>query len=92
MYMNPPRVKIFSGTNTLDLASNISTHFGKNLGKATIQKFSDGEFQPVYDESIRGDYVFIVQSTSAPGDNLLELLICSKASYKGVTKIVDRGI
>jgi ribose-phosphate pyrophosphokinase len=82
MYMNPPRVKIFSGTNTLDLATNISTHFGKNLGKATIQKFSDGEFQPVYDESIRGDYVFIVQSTSAPSDNLMELLMMIDAARR----------
>ena len=82
MYMNPPRVKIFSGTNTLDLASNISTHFGKYLGKATIQKFSDGEFQPVYNESIRGDYVFIVQSTSAPSDNLMELLMMIDAARR----------
>lgn len=80
--MNPPRVKIFSGTNTITLATHIAQQFGKELGKVTIQKFSDGEFQPVFNESIRGDYVFLVQSTSAPSDNLMELLMMIDAARR----------
>jgi ribose-phosphate pyrophosphokinase len=81
-HMNPPRVKIFSGTNTTALATEIARNFGKDLGKASIQKFSDGEFQPVFQESIRGDYVFLVQSTSAPSDNLMELLMMIDAARR----------
>jgi ribose-phosphate pyrophosphokinase len=47
-----------------------------------IQKFSDGEFQPVYNESIRGDYVFLVQATYSPSDNLMELLMMIDAARR----------
>lgn len=81
-HMNPPRVKIFAGTSTIPLATSITKHFGKDLGKATTQRFSDGEFQPVFNESIRGDYVFLVQSTSSPSDNLMELLMMIDAARR----------
>ena len=58
----------------MELANNIANLYGQDLGKSTIQQFSDGEFQPVFNESIRGSYVFLIQSTYAPGDNLMELL------------------
>ena len=61
-----PSVKIFSGIGSRKLAEKISQRFGAPLGKINIQKFSDGEFQPIFLESIRGDYVFLVQSTYAP--------------------------
>jgi len=77
-----PSVKIFSGTKSRYLAENIARSFGKQLGKADIQKFSDGEFQPVFQESIRGDYVFLVQSTFAPSDNLMELLMMIDAGRR----------
>ncbi len=77
-----PSVKIFSGTNSKYLAAKIATSFGKSLGEVNIQKFSDGEFQPVFLESIRGDYVFLVQSTFAPSDNLLELLMMIDAAKR----------
>jgi ribose-phosphate pyrophosphokinase len=70
-----PSVKIFSGNGSQELAAKIAHCFGAPLGKVNIQKFSDGEFQPVFLESIRGDYVFLVQSTCAPTDNILELLL-----------------
>ena len=57
------------------LATQIAQRFGAPIGKINIQKFSDGEFQPIFLESIRGDYVFLVQSTYAPSDNLMELLM-----------------
>ena len=75
-------VKIFSGTASHYLAEKISKPFGKPLGKLSIQKFSDGEFQPVFQESIRGDYVFLVQSTFAPSDNLMELLMMIDAARR----------
>jgi ribose-phosphate pyrophosphokinase len=68
-----PSVKIFSGNATPDLARNISEYYGTPAGQVTIQKFSDGEFQPIFQESIRGDYVFLVQSTYSPRDHLMEL-------------------
>jgi ribose-phosphate pyrophosphokinase len=77
-----PSVKIFSGTSSSYLAEQIAKSFGKTLGDVKIQKFSDGEFQPVFNESIRGDYVFIVQSTSAPSDNLMELLMMIDAARR----------
>lgn len=75
-------VKIFSGTGSTYLAEQIAQSFGKTLGALTIQKFSDGEFQPVFQESIRGDYVFLVQSTFSPSDNLMELLMMIDAARR----------
>ena len=60
----------------------MAERFGAPLGKINIQKFSDGEFQPVFLESIRGDYVFLVQSTCAPTDNLMELLLMIDAAKR----------
>jgi len=70
-----PSVKIFSGTGSHKLSADIAERFGIPQGKINIQKFSDGEIQPVFLESIRGDYVFLVQSTCSPSDNLMELLL-----------------
>jgi ribose-phosphate pyrophosphokinase len=77
-----PSVKIFSGTGSQKLAENIAQRFGAPIGKINIQKFSDGEFQPIFMESIRGDYVFLVQSTYAPTDNLMELLLMIDAAKR----------
>ena len=90
-----PSVKIFSGTGSQDLALKIAQRFGIPLGKLTIQKFSDGEFQPIFLESVRGDYVFLVQSTYAPTDNLMELLLMIDAvkrasAYKIIAVLPDR--
>ncbi len=75
-------VKIFSGTASSYLAEKIAKNFGKPLGALSIQKFSDGEFQPVFNESVRGDYVFLVQSTFSPSDNLMELLMMIDAARR----------
>jgi ribose-phosphate pyrophosphokinase len=77
-----PSVKIFSGTGSEILALKIAKRFGAPLGKINIQKFSDGEFQPVFMESIRGDYVFLIQSTHAPTDNFMELLLMIDAAKR----------
>ena len=77
-----PTVKIFSGDGSCELAEKIAQCFGASLGKINIQKFSDGEFQPIFLESIRGDYVFLIQSTFAPAENLMELLLMIDAAKR----------
>jgi len=77
-----PTVKIFTGNSNPALAEKIAKRYGNGIGKLQIQKFSDGEFQPVYMESIRGDYVFLIQSTNAPSDNLMELLLMIDAAKR----------
>src|SRR6185369_8683361 len=77
-----PTVKIFAGNGSRELADKIAQRFGAPLGNINIQKFSDGEFQPIFLESIRGDYVFLVQSTFAPADNLMELLFMIDAAKR----------
>jgi ribose-phosphate pyrophosphokinase len=74
--------KIFSGTGSQYLADKIASRFGGSLGKITIQRFSDGEIQPVFNESIRGDVVFLIQSTFSPAENLMELLLMIDAARR----------
>ena len=75
-------VKIFSGTGSRELSSQIALKFGEPLGKINIQKFSDGEISVEFQESIRGQFVFLVQSTFAPTDNLMELLLMIDAAKR----------
>ncbi|MFN9710544.1 MAG: ribose-phosphate pyrophosphokinase [Bacteroidota bacterium] len=77
-----PTAKIFSCTSSHYLAEKIAEKFGTPLGKSHTQQFSDGEFQPAFQESIRGDMVFLVQSTFAPTDNLMELLLMIDAAKR----------
>jgi len=74
--------KIFSGTASQMLAEQICKSHGSNLGKINIQRFSDGEILPAYLESIRGDFVFLIQSTHSPSDNLMELLLMIDAAKR----------
>ena len=64
------------------MAENIANHLGVKLGESSVTQFSDGEFQPRYDESVRGCTVFIVQSTFPPAENLLELLLMIDAAKR----------
>lgn len=77
-----PNVKIFSGTGSQYLARQIGIKFGDPLGKINIQKFSDGEIGVEFKESIRGQFVFLVQSTFSPTDNLMELLLMIDAAKR----------
>ena len=74
--------KIFSGTGSQELAAQICKNYGCSPGKINIQRFADGEIQPAFAESIRGDVVFLVQSTYAPSDNLMELLLMIDAARR----------
>ncbi len=75
-------IKFFSGRNSLYLATEIARNFGIPLGKSSVTDFSDGEFQPSFDESVRGATVFIIQSTFPPTDNLFELLLMIDAAHR----------
>jgi len=76
------QVKIFSGSSSLYLADKIAAKYGQELGKVAIYRFSDGEFQPSYEETVRGSDVFIIQSTFPPTENLFELLLMIDAAKR----------
>ena len=75
-------VKLFSGRASLDLASRIAEHFGLPLGDVNVTVFSDGEFQPSFEETVRGQDVFIIQSTMPPTENIFELLLLIDAARR----------
>ncbi|XOV94364.1 MAG: ribose-phosphate pyrophosphokinase [Bacteroidota bacterium] len=85
-------VKIFSGKGTIELSEKIAHFYGKPLGKCTSQKFSDGELNFSYNESVRGEHVYIIQSTNPPTENIMELLLmidaAKRASAKHITVVV----
>ena len=83
---------IFSGTSNPALARAIAKEYGTNLGEITIKKFSDGEIYVKYEQSIRGEDIYVIQSTPPPGDNIIELLLmldaAKRASVKRVTAVI----
>ena len=85
-------VKIFSGTSSLYLAEKIAASYGQSLGTMMFTRFSDGEFQTSFEETVRGCDVFIIQSTFQPSDNLFELLLmidaAKRASAKNITAVI----
>lgn len=86
------KVKIFAASASKDLAETIAEKFGQPLGNTSIVYFSDGEFEPSFDETVRGCNVFIVQSTPPPSDNLMELLLmidaAKRASAYKITAVI----
>jgi ribose-phosphate pyrophosphokinase len=75
-------IKIFSGTKSRFIAEKIAKEYGIELGRTAYTEFSDGEFQTSYEETVRGAYVFIIQSTFPPSDNLMELLLMIDAAKR----------
>ena len=75
-------VKIFSGRASRNLAQKIAESLGVKLGNESVIEFADGEFEPSFDETIRGSDVFIVQSTMPPAENLMELLLMIDAAKR----------
>ncbi len=69
----PP--KIFACSQSIELAEEIAKEYGVELGDVKLSKFSDGEFQPAFEESVRGRRVFIIGSTFPNADNLMEMLL-----------------
>ena len=79
---------LFSTRTSKVLAEKIAQFYGQEMGKINFQEFSDGEFEPVLDESVRGGRVFLIGSTFPPADNLLELLLMIDASKKASAKSI----
>ena len=75
-------LKVFTGTATSYLTEQICKYLNIEMGKTSCPRFSDGEFEPCYEETIRGSYVFIVQSTFPSTDNLWELLLMIDAAKR----------
>ena len=92
MGTNNIQPKIFACTNSRVLAEKITKSFGTKLGNIIISKYSDGEFQPSYEESIRGTRIFIIGSTNPSSENLMELLImvdaAKRASARHITAVI----
>jgi len=76
------KIKFFAGRCSRYLAEQIVASYGTELGDSEVLQFSDGEFQPSFNESIRGCTVFIIQSTFPPTDNLMELLMMVDAARR----------
>ena len=85
-------LKIFSGRSNPTLSKGIVEHLGLDLGKVTIRTFSDGELWVKFEENIRGNDVFIIQSTCGPAENLIELFLlldaAVRASASRVTAVI----
>jgi ribose-phosphate pyrophosphokinase len=90
LQFNP--VKLFSGSGTIQLATNIAARYGRDLGDVVLTRFSDGEFQPHFNESVRGCDVFLIQSTNPPTDNLMELLMMTDAARRASAHYVTAVI
>ena len=84
--------KIFSCTQSEDLAIKIAEKFGISMGNVTFSHYSDGEFQPSFEESVRGSRVFIIGSTHPSSDNLMEMLLmldaAKRASARHITAVL----
>jgi len=84
--------KIFACSQSVELAEKIAKEYGAKLGKVTTTHFSDGEFQPAFEESIRGRRVFLIGSTFPTADNLMEMLLmidaAKRASARHVTAVM----
>ena len=80
--MRSDKVFIFAGRATENLARRVAEIYGIPLGNSTVFQYADGEFQPSYEETIRGGIVFIIQSTIPPTDNLFELLMMIDAAKR----------
>ncbi|KRM26839.1 MULTISPECIES: ribose-phosphate diphosphokinase [Limosilactobacillus] len=82
--------KLFALNSNRPLAEKIAQHLGIELGKLSVDRFSDGEIQINIEESVRGDNVYVLQSTSAPvNDNLMELLIMVDALRRASAKTIN---
>ncbi len=87
-----PEVKLFSCSASKDLSASIAKHYDTTLSDTTLARFSDGEMQPVIQESVRGQYVFFIQSTYSPGDNMMELLLLIDAARRASAKYITAVI
>ena len=92
MEYSMPAVKIFACTQSTELAGKIAQAYGIELGNVIFSRFSDGEFRPSFEESVRGARVFIIGSTHPTSENLMEMLLmidaAKRASAKHITAVM----
>ena len=92
MSENKTEAKIFACTQSTEIGENIAKAYGVKLGKVIFHNFSDGEFQPSFEESIRGSRIFLIGSTQPSSDNLMELLLmidaAKRASARHITAVM----
>ena len=86
-------MKVLAGTSNLKLCQDIARQLKLKLVNSNIKRFADGEVYMEINENIRGNSIFVVQSTSTPAnDNLMELLICidalRRSSAKNITAVI----
>ncbi|EAR02449.1 ribose-phosphate pyrophosphokinase [Maribacter sp. HTCC2170] len=87
-----PEPKIFACTQSTALAEKIAKAYGTDLGKVKFSRYSDGEFQPSFEESVRGARIFIIGSTNPSSENLMEMLLmldaAKRASARHITAVM----
>lgn len=87
-----PEPKIFACTQSSELGRKIAESYGENLGNVIFSRYSDGEFQPSYEESIRGSRIFVIGSTHPGPENLMEMLLmldaAKRASARHITAVM----
>ena len=87
-----PEAKIFSCNQSKDLCDKIAESYGIPVGKVSFSHYSDGEFQPSFEESVRGARIFIVGSTNPSSENLMEMLLmldaAKRASARHITAVI----
>ena len=87
-----PEPKIFACTQSTELGEKIARAYGSDLGNVIISRYSDGEFQPSYEESIRGARIFVIGSTHPGPENLMEMLLmldaAKRASARHITAVM----
>ncbi|MDB2427042.1 ribose-phosphate pyrophosphokinase [Flavobacteriaceae bacterium] len=92
MSENKTEAKIFACTQSTEIGENIAKAYGVKLGKVIFHNFSDGEFQPSFEESIRGSRIFLIGSTQPSSENLMELLLmidaAKRASARHITAVM----
>jgi len=92
MNKNQLEPKLFACNQSQALAEKIATAYGVPLGNVIVSKFSDGEFQPAFAESVRGRRIFIIGSTFPNADNLMEMLLmldaAKRASARHITAVI----
>ncbi|MBT8319850.1 MAG: ribose-phosphate pyrophosphokinase [Gramella sp.] len=90
--MSVTEAKIFNCTQSRELAEKIAGHYGTTLGNVITSTYSDGEFQPSFEESVRGSRVFIIGSTHPGADHLMEMLLmldaAKRASARHITAVM----
>ena len=87
-----PVAKIFSCTQSSVLSEKIAKSFGSEIGKVNFSHYSDGEYQPSFEESVRGARLFLIGSTHPSSENLMQLLLmidaAKRASARHITAVI----